>query len=1020
MKQEAIPINFSQGLDLKTDPLQIQVGRFEALSNSVFDKTGRMTKRNGFAQITSLPDSTSTYVTTFNGNLTAIGTDVKALASGPQAWVKVSPFTPIEVSAQALVRNNNNQTQCDVAVSNNDLACVVYTDLVSSASTTVNVYRYGVYARSTGQALISPTQIQTTFGTNLFAPRVFNLSPYFILVFDGTTGSTSHLQYQAISQTTIGVVGSATDITTSYAPQVGGTFDGVVANSTLYVSWNGASDSGVKSAYLNSYLALSSDITIASSTQVQYLSVCADLSQSTPTIWTTFGIGSQSAWQRLNTVATNGQSTLFAAKTLMAGRDVRNIATSAIDNLLTAYYEVETNYTYGVGNVATNLIAKRTVAVSSVTVSGESIVMRSVGLASKAFLIGSVGYVMGVYSSPYQPTYFLINSSASILARIAYGNGGGYLTTGLPQVSVSSQTASVGYLFKDLVQATNKDTAVNSTTQTAGIYAQTGVNLAGFNFTSQGLTATETAGNLLFSGGLLNQYDGTQLVENNFHVYPDNVICSTSASVGSGSTTYATFFYQAAYEWQDNAGNLHRSSPSIPISQVVSSINFTNTIYVPTLRLTAKTLNPVKVVLYRWSTLQQSYYQVTSITNPVINTKLADFVTIVDNKYDSQILGNNLLYTTGGVVDNTGPNPSRAVSQFDSRLWSIDAENPNLARFSKQVLETTPVEMSELLTYFVQPNAGAQGSTGPMACQYPLDDKMIVFKKNAVYYIAGTGPDNTGANSQYSQPIFVTGTVGCDNQNSIVLIPQGLMFETDKGIWLLGRDLSTQYIGKDVESYNGQRVTSAVVVPGTNQVRFSLETGITLVYDYFQNAWDTFKGINPIAACLYQNKHTYVDRYGKVFQETPGTYLDGSSPTLLSFKTGWLSLAGLQGYQRAYSLLLLGEYFTPHRLTMGIAYDYDPSVQQLASLIPYNYSAPWGDDVTWGQISTWGGNGRMEQWQVNLRYQQCQAIQVTFNEYYDPSVGAAAGAGLTLSGMKLLCGMASNTPKNLGFRQKQG
>lgn len=1018
MRQDAIPINFVQGLDLKTDPLQIAAGRFEQLSNSVFDKTGRMTKRNGFAQITALPDATSTYVTTFNGNLTAIGTDLKALAQGPQAWVKVSQFTPLQVSTQPLVRNNNNQTQCDVAISDNDLACVVYTDLVSSGTSTTNIYRYAVYARSTGQALIPPTQVQTTFGTNLFAPRVFNLSPYFVLLFDGTTGSTSHLQYQAISQTTVGIVGSATDVTTSYAPQSGGTFDGVVANNTLYMSWNGASNSGIKSAYLNSFLTLSGNVTIASATQVQAISVTADNSQTTPVIWTTFGIGSSGGALIGNTVATNGLTTLFSARTITTGNAIKNFSTFATGNRLSVFYEVTNAYTYN-GNIPTNFINYKTVN-SVGSASAEELFKRSVGLASKSFLVGSVGYVMGAYQSSYQPTYFLMNSSASILARIAYGNGGGYVTTGLPQVTLSSQTAYVGYLFKDLVQAVNKNTGVGSTTQTAGIYAQTGVNLAGFTFSSSELTTTETAGCLLLSGGMLNQYDGTQLVENNFNVWPDDIkVVATSSANYGGLVAPGTYFLQATYEWQDSAGNLQKSSPSIPVSVVISSGTSAIQINVPTLRLTAKTLNPVKIVIYRWSTLQQSYYQTTSITQPILNTTLSDFITYTDSKSDAQVLGNNLLYTTGGVVENTGANPSHAVSQFDSRLWSIDAEDPNLLRFSKQVLETTPVEMSESLTYYVQPNAGAQGSTGPMKCIAPMDDKLIEFKKNAIYYTAGTGPDNTGANNQYTQPIFVTATVGTENQASIVLIPQGLMFQSDKGIWLLGRDLSTQYIGKDVETFNGQKVTSAVVVPGTNQVRFSLETGVTLVYDYFQNAWDTFKGINPIASCLYQNKHTFIDRYGRVFQETPGTYLDGSSPTLLSFKTGWLALAGLQGYQRAYSLLLLGEYFTPHRLTIGIAYDYDPSLVQLATLIPSNYSAPWGDDVTWGTISTWGGSSRNEQWQVNLRYQQCQSIQITFNEYYDPSIGAPAGAGLTLSGMKLLCGMASNTPRNLGFRQRQ-
>ena len=108
--------------------------------------------------------------------------------------------------------------------------------------------------------------------------------------------------------------------------------------------------------------------------------------------------------------------------------------------------------------------------------------------------------------------------------------------------------------------------------------------------------------------------------------------------------------------------------------------------------------------------------------------------------------------------------------------------------------------MSDLFTFFVPPTTATQQSTGPIKSLCPMDDKLIIGKDNALLYINGNGPDNTGANNQYSDPIFITSGVGCSNQNSIVLIPNGLMFQSNKGIWLLGRDLGTQYIGKDVES----------------------------------------------------------------------------------------------------------------------------------------------------------------------------------------------------------------------------
>jgi hypothetical protein len=231
------------------------------------------------------------------------------------------------------------------------------------------------------------------------------------------------------------------------------------------------------------------------------------------------------------------------------------------------------------------------------------------------------------------------------------------------------------------------------------------------------------------------------------------------------------------------------------------------------------------------------------------------------------------------------------------------------------------------------------------------------------------------------------------------------MFQSDKGIWLLGRDLSTSYIGAPVEDFNQYEVQSAVNVPGTNQVRFTLSNGVTLMYDYFFQQWGTFVGVPAITSTLYQNLHTYIDSFGRVFQETPGLYLDGANPVLMSFTTSWLNLAGLQGYERAYFFYLLGTYISPHKLVLQISYDYQPGISQQTVISPFNYNAPWGGDATWGSSTPWGGTSTLEQWKIHMQRQTCQAFQITMNEIFDASYGTTAGAGLTLSGISCQVGL---------------
>jgi len=590
--------------------------------------------------------------------------------------------------------------------------------------------------------------------------------------------------------------------------------------------------------------------------------------------------------------------------------------------------------------------------------------------------------------------------------RLAYSNGGGYAKTQvLPAVSVQSSEYCIPYLITDFLTTTNKGTNLPSGTPVNAIYTQTGVNVAKFSLNTTQQYSSEIASALHLTGGQLWEYDGIKPAEHGFQVWPEQV-AGTTATTG-GSITAGTYYYQFTYEWTDNQGNLHRSAPSIPVVLTTTGSTSTNTLNVPTLRLTYKTSpNPVRIVGYRWSVAQQVYYQFTSVTSPTLNDPTTDSVTVTDTLEDSAILGNAILYTTGGVIENIAAPASVASALFNNRLFLIDAEDRNLLWFSKQVIESTPVEMSDLLTLYVAPTTGAQGSTGDMTALSAMDDKLIIFKKDAIYYITGSGPDNTGANSTFSDPVFITATVGCANPRSIVLMPNGLMFQSDKGIWLLGRDLSTAYIGDRVEQYNDYEVLSAVAIPATNQVRFILNNNVTLMYDYYFNEWSTHTNVSAISSTLYEGEHTYLNLNALIFQETPGMYTDGSVPVLMSLTTSWINIAGLQGFERFYFANLLGTYYTPFKLNVTLAYDYNPSATQAILVTPDNYGGTWGSEAVWGSGGPWGGSeGNVFTARLFPTHQKCQSFQVTIQELYDSSLGVAPGQGLTLSGLALITGV---------------
>ena len=984
--KQPITVNFSKGMETKVDPFQLQFGSFLNLTNIVFLKGGMLTKRNGFGQLSTLPDTTSTYLTTFNGNLTAIGTQLEAFNAASESWINKGAIQPVRLDTLSLIKSNTNQSQADTAIASNGLICTVFTDNTGSATT----IKYAIANSVTGQNIVAPQVIPTSSGTPTGSARVYVLGSYFIILFTNLITATSHLQYIAINVNNPTSVVANTNIAT-YVPASTLSWDAYVANENLYIAYNTTTGGqAIKVTYLTNTLTLVLPVTYAGSIATM-VSVTADITTpSAPIIYVSFYDLASHLGKAL--VVDSHLNPITAPTTIIPSGTILNITSSAQNGVATIIYETANNYGYD-SSIPSHFVSSITFTQSG-TVGSPSVTVRSVGLASKSFIISGVQYFLGVYVSPYQPTYFLFNSSGNIIAKLAYGNGPGYYTLGLPNVNINESVASFSYLFKDLIQAVNKNTNVPSGSQVNGIYSQTGVNLVSVTITTSNIVTAETGSNLNITGGIMWAYDGYLPVEQGFNLWPDSIKVTTSTT--GGFIEDQTNYYQVTYEWSDNQGNLFRSAPSIPVTITTTGGNTsTNTINVPTLRLTYKTANPVKLVVYRWSNLQQIYYQITSITSPILNDPTVDYIAITDTFSNATILGNNILYTTGGVVENIGPPASIDTFIFDDRLWLIDAEDQNLLWFSKQILQSTPVEMSDLLTLYVAPSIGAQGNTGPLTCGAPMDDKAILFKKNAIYYINGTGPDNTGSNSQYSQPIFVTGTVGCSNPNSIVLIPSGLMFQSDKGIWLLGRDLSTEYIGAPMEQYNSALVESALTIPGTNEVRFTLNNGVTIFYDYYEKQWGTFSGIGGISSTLYKGLHTFLDQYGRVFQETPGKYLDGSNPVLISFITGWINPAGIRGYQRIYEFFFLGTYLSPHKLQVQVAYNYGNPVQS-DIYSPNNYGGNWGSGEFWGSGS-FGGPSNIEQFRVHTKNQLCKSFQIQVQELFDPSFGTIAGAGLTLS-----------------------
>lgn len=1076
LPKETVTFNFSSGLDTLDDPNQLPLGRFVSLNNVVFVKNssgevGALKKRNGFQPLSSTL-STVSFICNYNDTIMGLGQGtIQQFSPSVSSWINHGFYQPLTLGVQSIVKNSYSNAQQDSTIASNGIGCVAY-----NIADGFGTCKYALFDSASGQN-VSPPSILPVISTTSFAlgqPKTFTLGSSFFIVY-GVMGSgisqlistqvnsnypfnviktgviSNSLFFSAnIGSTFISTVISALAFTAN-----GAVFDGTIASSNLVLSYVGASpNNNINGAIVTPSFTVSSSLVAIGSFTANCISTCFD--PATSTIYSSLGSGFSVSYVGTNyafaqtfaprTVSVSSTSTNQVGVNGLGYFGVTNITSIASGGSLQSFYEVATVYSrsqqiIGVGQRADNLVKRQ---VSSLGVVGsESVVLFSLGLASKPFYMNGSLYVYGTYQSNLQSTYFLITSTGAVISKFSAGNGGGYYYYGVPSVMTSGTTVAVSFLQQDLLVPTNNTLGSSGFINTVSpFYSQVGINQGNFNFTASSISARQAGSSLSINGGFLWSYDGLQSVENNFFLYPEGYglqipIGPASEGIGSGSTngitTNQAFQYQLVYESMDAQGNTYNSSPNfgntVLGSPTLGSSGYVNFIYSSSPNLGYRgSVSPVKITLYRWSQGQQIFYKLASyipnitasasitVALSITPTLLAsqypfglptpsnfspDSVFFADYTPDSAIVGNEIIYTNGNVVEDSSAPSFIAMDVWDERLWGISAEDGSVW-YSKPVVADTPIEMDGNFSLFIPPNQTSQGTVQKPLCLAPLDANQIFFCKSSILFINGTGPDLTGTNSQYSEPAQIPSQVGCSNPNSIVQTPYGIMFQSDNGIWMLGRDLSVKYAGKEVEAYNSIPVTAAACVPGTSEVRFSLNNGTRLVYDLLTNQWSTFTGPVVQSGAIVQGIDTILSNTGQVYQETPGVYLDGTSPVTMGFTTGWINLAGaIQGYARAYWMDILGTFQSPHTYTVGIAYDYNPTIIQTATINPYNVV---------------GSGSMVEQWQVPFKYDQCQSFQLTFTEISS----GTAGAGLMVSGISLTYGKKKTYASNIPTKNRTG
>jgi len=444
--------------------------------------------------------------------------------------------------------------------------------------------------------------------------------------------------------------------------------------------------------------------------------------------------------------------------------------------------------------------------------------------------------------------------------------------------------------------------------------------------------------NLHMVGGIVTEFDGAKNLENGFLIQPKKpTLTGVSVGVLTGAYTYCSVL-----KYIDKKGQVTRSEPSqfttITVATKIIDINLSITPF----GLRAR---DCKVEIYRslagGSTLyflREFSVDLYSFTSGIVTD-----ATIPDNTLDSVISDNTQLYTTGNVLANNPAPASKFMTQGGNRIFLGGLEDENEIAYSKKKLFGESVSFSDF--FRIRFDSSQFNIVGGVTAIGYMDDKFIAFKRNSIFFISGDGPNELGANDSFTQPELVSSETGCTDPRSVILTPTGLMFKGEKGIYLLGRGLNTQYIGSAVESYNSFNVNSAVHLDKKNQVIFTLSSGDVLVYDYFTQQWSVTTGFQCLDSDNLSGDHLILNASTNIPSiQNSIDFIDGITPYAVKIITPWIKVSGIQDYGRIWKAVIVGKYKTAHTLKVKVYYNYDETYSDSFDILPsvldktYQYS----------------------------------------------------------------------------------
>ena len=394
----------------------------------------------------------------------------------------------------------------------------------------------------------------------------------------------------------------------------------------------------------------------------------------------------------------------------------------------------------------------------------------------------------------------------------------------------------------------------------------------------------------------------------------------------------------AVYKWTDNQGKIHRSRISSPTSQFVPSNKIgegadpvSYTFQVSCLNLTEK--EDVFIELYR-VVFVDFVAQISRKVKEVRNDKNASIINITDD------VSNDNLQDLFLTKNTDQPRSGNILFKYKNRVYIA---NNNEIYFSEELLAEGQDAISFKIDSVRKFNDKIIGIGG-------LDNSLIVFTEKQTFgYVIGTDPI----------PIKSLDNHVLTSHQSIVNFRDGILFQSDQGIFILDRGFTTRFIGDNIKKtiletlgrptsignpIAGKRIVEGVVQEGLQEIFLRLNDESSIIYNYLYNKWsiETYSSKSK----LFLNSISYkLDNSGRLLCNQE------KGPIVRSIiETGDIHLTAIQAFFSLKRIWLSGDFGDWEQFIVSFAYNTSPIFEDTRDIVlPKRYGGYTEEKRRWGE-----------------------------------------------------------------------